>query len=383
MCCNTSPRRALLFVLLLALPLLFTACGKKGDPQPPIRVVPAAVQDLVVRQQGPDFLLEMSFPKFTTSGMALPALDRIEVLQLLRPAPAEGFQPEVDALEFKASAEVLRVLGGNDLSQATSGDRLYVRLPVPQPTVLPAAPAEGALAEDALAEAALAESSEAAHQLHAFAVRSITAAGEESALSNFALLVPTTAPEPPTGINLVPGPEGIEITWTLPAGEVEGFHVYRRDARSRAYPRTPIRVEGDQPRAMDTSARFGNRYIYTVTTVTQLTPLIESRLSGEAEVSYQDRFPPAVPGGLVVLAEIGRVRLNWDRSPSGDVAGYYVYRRGGGEGDFRRLNAEPQTRRELVDEDVTSGRTYTYRITAVDALGNESAPGNEVLTSVR
>ncbi len=368
MCCNTSPRRALLFVLPLALPLLLTACGKKGDPRPPIRAVPAAVQDLAVRQQGQDFLLEMSYPKVTTSGMALPALDRVEVLQLLRPAPAEGFQPEVDALEFNTSAEVLRVLGGNDLSLATSGDRLYVRLPVPALAAPPTASDEGAAAMP---------------QQHAFAVRSITGAGEESALSNFALLVPTTAPEPPTGINLVPGPEGIEITWTPPADEVEGFHVYRRDARSRAYPRTPIRVEGDQPKAMDTSARFGNRYIYTVTTVTQRTPLIESRLSGEAEVSYQDRFPPAVPGGLVVLAEIGRVRLTWDRSPSADVAGYYVYRRGGGEGDFRRLNAESQTRRELVDEDVTSGRTYTYRITAVDALGNESAPSNEVLTTVR
>lgn len=393
----TLPSLALYLLVLCLLPL--AGCGKKGDPRPPLRAIPAAAQDLQLRQQGWDFVLDFGYPKLTTSGAALTDLESIEVLQVVKPAPTQGFPATLDPREFAALATSRLLVRDAELAQATSGDRVFLQLPVPQPL-------------EAMA--------------YSFAVRTTTGAGEQSGLSNLVTLVPRTPPEPPAGIALVPGPEGIEITWTAPEVTAEGagapattetaetaappegedtsagtegaepaagaavaetpaamagFNVYRRDARSRIYRQALITAEAGSERAVDRSARFGGRYIYTVTTVSQRDPLIESRLSGEAEVAYQDRFPPAAPGGLVALAEVGQVRLRWDRSTSGDVTGYHVYRRRGS--DFERLTREPLGRREYLDTDVTSGRAYTYRVTAVDALGNEGPAGDEVSTTVR
>ena len=43
---------------------------------------------------------------------------------------------------------------------------------------------------------------------------------------------------------------------------------------------------------------------------------------------------------------------------------------------------KPVEAAEYVDTAVGSRKTYTYRVTAVDQAGNESAPGNEVRAAV-
>ena len=113
-----------------------------------------------------------------------------------------------------------------------------------------------------------------------------------------------------------------------------------------------------------------------------MTPPIESAIASEREVRYQDRFAPPPPTELVALAETGRVRLVWRASEAEDVVGYIVYRRAGGDGGFERISAQPVENAEFTDTGAASGRTYTYRVTAVDAAGNESGPGGEIRTNV-
>ncbi len=104
---------------------------------------------------------------------------------------------------------------------------------------------------------------------------------------------------------------------------------------------------------------------------------MESAVGSEHEVHYLDRFPPAVPGDLVALAEPGRIRLVWRSVDADDLAGYIVYRRLG-NGSFERLTAQPVTAPEYNDTVLTAGQTYGYRVTAIDKAGNESDPGAEV-----
>src|SRR5512132_2849574 len=60
----------LLFSLLLA-------CGKRGDPRPPVPVIPKATSDLVVTQRGSKVILTWSYPSLTTSGQNLHEVRRV------------------------------------------------------------------------------------------------------------------------------------------------------------------------------------------------------------------------------------------------------------------------------------------------------------------
>ncbi|MCB1055727.1 MAG: hypothetical protein KDD11_09475 [Acidobacteria bacterium] len=352
-------RRSSLALACTLVALLATAgCGKKGDPVAPLRAIPKAVDDLALRQQGTDLVLEFTYPSVTLGGTAVPGLDQVEVVELDAPAPPKGLTAPVEPRQVSSAGKVVAVLKTADLAAATSGNRVYVRLPVPTPP------------EDEPVRMA------------AFGVRSTASNGEVSGISNIVALVPQTAPEPPRDLQLIPTPEGLRIDWTFAGDDPEGFNVYRRDVRSRAYRRPLRQVGGDARSYLDPTARFGERYIYTVTTVSSRDPLVESKLSGEAEAFYQDRFSPEPPTALVALAEVGQVRLRWDPSTSPDVVAYHVYRKRP-EGDFRRLTTEPVAGREYLDTTTASGQTVTYRITGVDRQGNEGEPGEEVTVIVR
>ncbi|MES1210812.1 MAG: TolB protein, partial [Acidobacteriota bacterium] len=72
----------------------------------------------------------------------------------------------------------------------------------------------------------------------------------------------------------------------------------------------------------------------------------------------------------------------WRAAEADDLAGYLIYRRGS-QGDFVRLTSQPlEQATEYMDTTVSPGETYSYRVTSVDKIGNESGPGAEVRASV-
>jgi predicted small lipoprotein YifL len=371
---RAAPPAAALGVAVLAAAVALAACGKKGDPEPPLLPIPQAATDLTVEQRGGELILRFAYPRTTAAGLPLPPLERVEVYELVRPAvkppvpppparagmaqpptppspPAERFvPPPVDPREFAAAATVVRTLRAEELTGAVYGDRLIVTLPLPSPPPDPA-------------------------HAHLFAVRTAAVGDFVSAFSNQAAIVPRPPPPPPAGLTATPRAEGIEIAWEADAGadEPAGFHVYRRLATERGFG-PPLRLAGPaQSSFLDRDARYGQRYIYAVTAVAQRAPLIESAIAAAREVDYRDVFAPPPPAGLVALADEGAIRLLWDESRAPDLAGYRLSRRSG-DAPWQPLAPEPVTGVEHTDRDVEPGRTYRYRVTVVDGLGNESDP---------
>jgi predicted small lipoprotein YifL len=455
---RAAPPAAALGVAVLAAAVALAACGKKGDPEPPLLPIPQAATDLTVEQRGGELILRFAYPRTTAAGLPLPPLERVEVYELVRPAvnppappppapaaaatpaasetaepeaeagepeadpasgepepdamdpasgtgerdagatpaqpeadeaaaapaepeaaaaeteagttapnaepaagtaqpptppspPADRFvPPPVDPREFAAAATVVRTLRAEELTGAVYGDRLVVTLPLPSPPPDPP-------------------------QAHLFAVRTAAVGDFVSAFSNQAAIVPRPPPPPPAGLTATPRAEGIEIAWEADAGadEPAGFHVYRRLATERGFG-PPLRLAGPaQSSFLDRDARYGQRYIYAVTAVAQRAPLIESAIAAAREVDYRDVFAPPPPAGLVALADEGAIRLVWDESRAPDLGGYRLSRRSG-DAAWQPLAPEPVTGVEHTDRDVEPGRTYRYRVTAVDALGNESDP---------
>lgn len=388
--------RWLALPVCLLLGAAVAGCGKKGDPEPPIRLVPAGTDQLAAVRRGDELLLELPYPQTTAAGTPLPGLSEVAVWQLVWPVPggASG-PPEVDERRFLVAATPVRLVGAEELPEVVRGDRIALTLPVPEPP------------EAAAGAAAVTVS-----------VKTSGPGGEESAFSNRVSFLLAQPPEPPTGLEAEGGPGGVRLEWSwegeeaeaggepvaveeavegeasAEAGEAEesglaGFNVYRRKATERTYG-PPLRAVGAAIRAFtDEGALFGERYIYAVTAVASRRPVvIESRLAEEVEVDYRDLYPPPVPEGLVALVQTeeareGRVRLVWEASRTPDLAGYLVYRRSPDTQEFRPLTPEPIPATEYQDRDLAAGATYTYRVTAVDRTGNESAPSEAAVAVIR
>jgi hypothetical protein len=337
--------------------LLAVGCGKQGPPQPPLRAVPATTQDLSAVQQGPRLLLSFTYPQVTPAGTALEGITAVEIYQAARQATADGKATPIDPRQFGGVSKLAQRVEGADLASATEGQRINVFLPLPETPA--GAPPASPMAQY-------------------FAIRTYGKDGDQSDFSNVASVVPKAPPAAPDRVNVTGRADGVFVEWSPVEGATAGYNIYRRDSKERAYTR-PVHTAGAQERSwLDNTARFGQSYIYTVTALAGPDPTVESGIAADHEVIYQDRFPPAPPAELVALAEAGRVRLVWQASEAEDIAGYLVYRRTGEGGTFERITAQPVQSAEHIDTAVRSGQAYTYRVTAVDQAGNESAPGGEV-----
>ena len=392
-----------------ALALTATGCGNKKPPKAPPRMVPGATTDLQVAQRGTELQFALSYPAVTTSGLPLGGLEAVELWRLTRPlrpreeeeeetaetvaeddevveeaaaeevvveeepvAPSSPFlfrrpaaeedvqaedRIQMDPREFLALAAAELRIEGPELQAAISGDRVLLRLPLA-----------------ALPEADVPEED---REIEFFAVITVSSRGLSSPISNLVKILPRTPPPSPGQLEPRPSAGGINLVWRADDPQV-GFRVYRRDAASRAYG-VPIAEPGPEARShLDQTARFDSRYVYSVTTVSLERPLVESALAAEHEVHYQDRYPPDPPTGLITLAEPGRARLLWEPSAAGDLAGYLVYRQESGGAGFERLSTEPGLELGYLDSAVSSGRGYTYYVSALDLSGNESEASETV-----
>lgn len=88
-----------------------------------------------------------------------------------------------------------------------------------------------------------------------------------------------------------------------------------------------------------------------------------------------DNTPPTIPGSLQGTSSNRMVTLTWSASSDNNiVVGYNVYRSEQSLAGYVKLNDAPLPNPGYVDQNLTNGRTYFYRVSAVDGAGNESAP---------
>lgn len=177
------------------------------------------------------------------------------------------------------------------------------------------------------------------------------------------------------------------LSWTpSPSGDLDYYEIYRR-VEGGQYPAEPIRVQkeigwiDEQPPLTN-----GDTYYYKILAVDVLGRV--SVDSAEAPVvpgETADSTPPTTPTGLTATAVSGarRVNLAWTASvdpgfPATGILGYRIYRATAAAGLYVRIGSGPVTIGNLTspahaDNSVDPGKTYYYKISAVDVALNESA----------
>lgn len=374
-----------------AICLLALACGKKGDPQPPLPRGPNAVKDLAVEQEGDDAVLTFSFPDRLQTGAPLTDLQSIEVYRVLNPPPALTAPRPAGAsggAPSSGSSGELRGMGSTARRTATN-----VRLA--EEAFYASAELAAGLSLPAIAEATRGASivyrdplltlltREKGPEPLAYAVVSVRRNGERSPLSNIVVLTPDIAPEAPELLPPILEEGRVCLEWTAPAEnvrrqpvEIGGYRVYRRPVSQEAYdaPLSAAPVVGTS--FVDLSAPYDVPLAYTVRAVLSKNPKIEGLPAEEIVVVPRDVYPPKAPTRVDALSERNLVRLLWDPVDTPDLAGYLVLRSEAG-GPPVELTKEPIVDPFFNDRTARVGKKYRYTVLSVDRAGNRSAPSPE------
>jgi hypothetical protein len=300
--------RAHLAALLVL--IAFSACGKVGNPLPPIKRTPAAVNNLRVTQNANQVILSWTNPAQYVDTNAATDLSEVRILRngipVARvPVNAAG-QPQSYSLPVTGSLDA----------------ELFFRVIV------------------------------------------ATKRGITSALSNAVGVTPREAPGPPRFTRVVFDQLRITLEWQPPELRPEivaGYRVQRSD--------WPAPQDVPATSFEDSEYEQDKTYTYTVTAVRADG---EARVPGPPSepgtVTTTDKTPPATPTGLrVEPGDMGGALLQWTANTERDLREYLIFRSDKPETEPYRTRAELWT-----DLDYRQG--MSYRIEAVDLFGNRSTP---------
>jgi hypothetical protein len=371
---------------IAALVLLVVACGKRGDPRPPVPVIPQATTDLVVTQRADQVILSWSYPSLTTAGRSLTDVHRISVFRYVEalPAPTAGADPttivagDADPAQPQPLAAFAKV---PTLPQAQF-IKLSERIDSIEKANLPSATAGAKLL---YSDTPPFRSTDGRPMRVTYAV--VTEGGTaRSAVSNLAIIVPLAVATPPVGLTATPKAEGVVLAWEQPktsvhgqeAPVISGYRVYRTapgdDIREFA---TPISTSPVAGTTYTDTPPYGE-HEYRVTAVAAEGPLLQSLPSAPVKVTFRDLVAPPKPASLTALIETKIVRLLWDPVDAPDLAGYRIYRSEGvGHVDIKDIGTVPLTNEIITataytDANPNLGIAYRYAVTSIDKSGNES-----------
>jgi hypothetical protein len=352
-------RKLLVFALALWVACTMAGCGAPAAPQPPSLNLPNPVLNLSAVRIGDSVRLAWTMPTRTTDHVAL---------------------------KHPITVQVCRSVDGGACAPVT--------------TLNVAAGAAGAYA-DALPS----DLSHGPGRLLRYEVALRNHAGKAAGPSNPAYSAAGACPATIAGLTGQVQRDGVVLSWT-PAGEPGRSILFRIERLQLTAPateetrRSPLAAaipaaaqtlavhaqEGADPgHAIDTSALFNQRYRYVLERVATLafsgrSVEIQGLPSEAIEVSTRDTFPPAVPQGLVAVADTaaGAIDLSWMPDSDSDLAAYHVYRRDAQAGLPAQRIASVNLETSFRDTTAQPEHTYAYSVSAVDQSGNESNQSPEV-----
>ncbi len=191
-----------------------------------------------------------------------------------------------------------------------------------------------------------------------------------------ALLTPGTpsVSDPGTGSTLI-------ISWEVPADPLRvGFNLYRGSSIDGSYQRInqPLLTQNTYN---DLGLVHGTAYWYRVTAVDA--GGLESEPSASASGVPIDSTPPGVPtvNSAAPTGTSGEITVTWLPNSEADLAGYNIYYGRDPIQPLTRTNNRLITGTSWLQTGLVNGQTYYFRVTAMDARGNESGQSS-VLSAV-
>jgi hypothetical protein len=411
------------------------ACGKRGNPMPPLQRIPAPPRDLALTRIDDQVYLRFTVPTTNVDGAqpadvarvdlyaitldrdprVLAELDPDEIRRLATlvaseqvrrplpppPPPKEGSPPAPDVPPPPGADQGAVVVIRETL---TAEQAVPVPVPETDQTRRPAAP------EVDVPRPLVAPASSAGPQRHYFGV-AVSARGRHGPHSNL-------LPVPLGATSGAPSAPGIKVTetamtvrWMPPAGArgqtaaadpgllpsrslvpappATSYEVYEvpHDATADAPLVVPTPLN-DAPVSATVFTQqnitLGRERCFYVRAVDLIDGVnVRGPASPTACASFADTFPPSPARDLLAASVPGAVSLIWEASEAKDLAGYLVLRGEAGNATLTPLTTDPAPALRYRDETVKSGVRYVYVVVAVDKSGNRSAESNRAEETAR
>jgi hypothetical protein len=339
-------------VLVGVLVVLAVACGKKGNPLPPLRPVPARIADFVAVRTAGQVELRFTVPAANLDGTVPAAIDRVDVFAMR----AVSGQPVPTAGALSADP-------GN----------LLQSLPIGRPP-----PRDGSPPETAVSTlvprpgdvAVFADRVDAAEQAGVTAIYYVavpvagTGRGRRGPPTAVATVPLGPLPAAPDNLAVSHDETSLRVTWT-PATADQTVQVFRvAGAPGAQEALSPEPVTGG---TFTLPVAFGREICVSVRTI-QATGAVTVEGPGVDPVCVTpvDRYPPPVPTGLRVIQEGTVVTVIWDGVEAPDLAGYVVLRAASAEAEMVPLLRDPVKETTYRDTTAAAGQSYSYAVYSVD-----------------
>lgn len=243
-------------ILFLLIVVLLAACGKRGPLIPPEALVPAAITDLRVDQQGNRFLICWTPPGSQEWGGPLPDLAGFQVFR------REVLPPGEDCEECPTAYRQVKTVDPDYLQDVRrSGSRFCFP-----------------------------DSDVSVGTTYQYKAVSFQKDGAVSRDSNKARRKKTHPPAPPL-LTAVATPDGVTLRWKPaaipPGGLLEGYAVYRKQAGEVMPVMPSALLAADAAHFADPHMEHGVQYLYGVRSIASIDgERVESELSNEVEGKF-------------------------------------------------------------------------------------------------
>jgi hypothetical protein len=366
-------------IALMALCLLMVGCAQTGQPLPPSLELPKPPSDLRASRKGNRVTLTWSEPTLTT--------DRQSVRYLGPTLVCRSSESEITVCGSPAATLP---------APLNAAQKHTPRHPTSQKSDSPH-PAPQTYTDTL--PAAMQQQNPSAEVTYAVEVLNPDSRG--AGLSNRIHVPAIVTLPPPNDLSAELTGDGAVLTWTS-AGESQNiptanfatnsatnspslelrYRVYRHDestGKDAIAGEVPVGEPGPT-HFTDSGFEWEKTYLYRITGVSIIKrPDSEIQVEGDdtppVRIVAHDIFPPAAPTGLqAAFSGEGQklfIDIIWAPVTNADLGGYNIFRSEDG-GAAVKLNSELVKSPAYRDFAVTSGKTYTYSVSAVDVRGNES-----------
>ena len=416
--------RSTVFPVLIAAALAasLAACGKKGPPLAPLRLVPAPVAQVSGRRTGPNVTLRFVLPDKNQNGPGTIDLDRVEIYAAtvgagapvppnrelmtkerlvgsvaVKPAPVEdAAAPPPDEADKRPGPGDRAVF----VDELTPEKLIPIKTPPPVAQPKPEEP--GLKPEDvrpkpdattgapppageppvpgqpaALPAVAQPQVPPPDYPVRVYVIRGFSKAGRPGPPAERVTIPLVAVPPPPSAVAVKPTERVYALDWVPPVAEAGqpaiAFNVYLHGPDETLLNATPI-AEGKFEHA---PVRPGEEQCFVVSSVQVVRNVpLESEPSAPACSTWTDIYAPAAPKGLQAVAADDGISLSWDANAEADVAGYLILRAEAPGDTLQPLAREPIRQTNYRDTTVQSGVRYVYAIVALDKASppNTSQP---------